>query len=59
MPYNPEYDTLTILAPVLIGGQTPVPRMWALYDMELVAKIVRYFLENGQLYPDIQWVLQV
>lgn len=59
MPYNPEYDTLTILAPVLIGGQTPVPRMWALYDMELVAKIVRYFVEHGQLYPDIQWALQV
>lgn len=59
MPYNLEYDTLEILAPVSVGGQTPVPRMWAFDDMELIAKIVRYFLETGQLYPNIQWVLQV
>lgn len=54
--YNPDYDTVEILAPVEIGGQSPVPKMLALEDMERTAQIVRYFLETGQLCPGTQWV---
>lgn len=54
--YNGDYDTVEILAPVEIGGQSPVPKMMALQDMELVAKIVRHFLKTGQLCPGTLWV---
>lgn len=54
--YNPMYDTVEILAPVDMGGQTPIPKMWALDDMPLVAKITRHFLETGQFCPGTQWV---
>lgn len=54
--YNAAYDTVEILAPVNMGGQTPTPKMWALDDMTLVAKITRHFLETGQLHPDTQWI---
>lgn len=58
MPYNPEYDTVEILAPVDAGGQSPVAKMWALDNMELVAKIVRHFLETGQLCPGTKWLTE-
>lgn len=54
--YNPDYDTVETLAPVEIGGQTPVAKMWALTDMEEVARIVRHFLETGQLAPGSKWL---
>lgn len=54
--YNADYDTVEILAPVEIGGQSPVPKMMALEDMELVAGIVQYFLKTGQLCPGTRWV---
>lgn len=54
--YNPDYDTVEILSPVEIGGQSPVPKMMALEDMELVAKIVRHFLKTGQFCPGTRWV---
>lgn len=56
--YNADYDTVEILAPVEIGGQTPVPKMMALEDMELAAKIVRHFLKTGQLCPGTRWVYE-
>ncbi len=54
--YNADYDTVEILSPVEIGGQSPVPKMMALEDMELVAKIVRHFLKTGQLCPGTMWL---
>ncbi len=54
--YNPAYDTVEILAPVNMGGQTPTPKMWAFNDMALVAKITRHFLETGQLCPGTKWI---
>lgn len=54
--YNAAYDTVEILAPVDMGGQTPTPKMWALDDMALVAKIAAHFLETGQFCPGTQWV---
>ncbi len=54
--HNADYDTVEILAPVEIGGQSPVPKMMATEDMELVVKIMRYFLKTGQLCPGTKWV---
>ena len=54
--YNADYDTVEILAPVEIGGQSPVPKMMALEDLELAARIVSHFLRTGQLCPGTKWV---
>lgn len=56
-PYNSDYQTVEILAPVEIGGQSPVPKMFALEDMELAAEITAYFLEHGQLKPGTKWIV--
>lgn len=53
--YNPAYPKASELCPVQIGGQSPVPKMLAIEDLELAAEIVRYFLENGQLLPGTLW----
>lgn len=54
--YNADYDTVEILCPVEIGGQSPVPKMMATEDMELVIKVMRHFLKTGQLCPGTMWV---
>jgi len=58
-PHNASYDTVEILAPVYIGGQSPVPKRFALDDMSLVARIAAHFLETGQLCPGTQWVKEI
>lgn len=54
--YNAAYDTVEILAPVDMGGQTPTPKMWALDDMAQVAKITAHFLKTGQFCPGTKWI---
>lgn len=54
--YNADYDTVEILAPVEVGGQSPVPKMMATEDMGLVVKVMKHFLETGQLCPGTIWV---
>ncbi len=53
--YNPLYPKAVELCPVNIGGQSPVPKTLAVEDLELTAKIVRCFLEKGQLLPGTLW----
>ena len=54
--HNADYDTVEILAPVEVGGQSPVPKMMATEDMELVVRIMKHFLKTGQLCPGTMWV---
>ena len=54
--YNPDYDTVEDLCPIEVGGQSPVPKMWALEDMEEAARIVRHFLLTGELAPGSLWL---
>lgn len=54
LPVNDKYSGEE-LAPVEIGGQTPVCKRHALDDLELVAKCILHFAKTGTLYPDIQW----
>lgn len=53
--YNPNYTKASELSPVEVGGQSPVPKMLALNDLNLTADIVRYFLETGQILPGTLW----
>lgn len=54
-PINLKYDSVEADAPVEIGGQTPVPKRFALDDLSLAAECVLYFAKNGGLYPAVPW----
>lgn len=54
--HNTDYDTVEDLCPIEIGGQSPVPKMWALEDLEEAARIVRHFLLEGTLAPGSRWL---
>ena len=54
--HNGDYETVEDLCPIEVGGQSPVPKMWALEDMEEAARIVCYFLLNGGLAPGSRWL---
>lgn len=53
--YNPEYAGVEEDAPPLAGGQSPIPMMHAIQDLELAAVCVEYFIKQGKLYPGAHW----
>ncbi len=53
---NTDYDTVEDLCPIEVGGQSPVPKRWALEDMEEAARIVRHFLLHSRLAPGSLWL---
>lgn len=54
LPVNDKYDGAE-LAPVEIGGQSPVLKRHALDDLGLAAECVLHFARTGELYPGLQW----
>ena len=38
------------------GGQSPVPKIQAITDMENGIRAVEYFIRTGGIYPGIDWV---
>ncbi|MCI8946092.1 MAG: hypothetical protein HFI91_03385 [Lachnospiraceae bacterium] len=54
-PVNDKYDSVEEDAPVEIGGQSPVPKRFALDDLSLAAECVLYFAKTGRLYPAVPW----
>lgn len=57
-PCDPDRPDAWEDAHVDIGGQTAVPMARALEDMDLVARIILYFLENGKLSPETKWAVE-
>ena len=55
LPVNERYSSVEEEAPVCIGGQSPVPKRFALDDLDLAAECVLYFARTGALYPGIPW----
>jgi len=41
------------------GGQSPVPKIQAITDMETGVQAVEYFIRTGELYPGIDWAHQL
>lgn len=41
------------------GGQSPIPKIHAITDIELGVKAVEYFIRTGELYPGIDWEEQL
>lgn len=54
-PINEKYPSVEEDAPVQIGGQSPVPKRFALDDLNLAADCAIYFAKTGKLSPDVQW----
>ena len=66
--YNPAFsDTVeqieacdfcdeAVWSPIESGGQTPIPKLQAIQDMDAGTKAVEYFLYTGQRYPGIDWL---
>ena len=54
-PINEKYTSVEEDAPVEIGGQSPVPKRFALDDLALAAECVLYFARKGTLCPSVQW----
>ena len=55
LPVNERYSSVEEEAPVCIGGQSPVPKRFALDDLDLAAECVLYFARTGALYPGVPW----
>lgn len=66
--YNPDYaDTMEqiseadfsdekIYAPINSEGQSPIPKVYAITDMDAGLKAVEYFIRMGERYPGIDWI---
>lgn len=54
-----QYSDKTVWTPLESGGQSPVPKMEAITDMEAGRKAVEYFIHTGKLYPGIDWARQL
>ena len=54
-PINEKYPSVEEDAPVEIGGQSPVPKRFALDDLDLAAECAVYFAKTGKLSPAVQW----
>lgn len=66
--YNPDFsDTIdrimeadfsneSIYTPLNSGGQSPIPKLQAITDMEAGVKAVEYFIRTGERYPGIDWI---
>ncbi len=40
------------------GGQSPIPKIQAITDIEAGVKAVEYFIRTGEFYPGIDWMHQ-
>lgn len=53
--YNPAEAGNLEDAPPEIGGQSPVPKMHAIQDLQLAADCLAWFIKYGGLYPGAYW----
>ncbi len=51
-----NFSDETIYTAIESGGQSPIPKIQALQDMELGIKAVEYFIHTGKLYPKMEWL---
>ena len=51
-----DYSDKRVWTALESGGQSPVPKIQAITDMETGVKAVEYFIRTGELYPGIDWL---
>lgn len=54
-----NYSDKTVWTTLESGGQSPIPKIEAITDMEAGVKAVEYFIHTGELYPGIDWACQL
>lgn len=54
-----NYSDKNIWTELESGGQSPIPKIEAITDMENGVKAVEYFIYTGKLYPGIDWAHQI
>lgn len=51
-----DYSDKSVWTELLSGGQSLIPKVHAVTDMENGVKAVEFFIRTGELYPGIDWV---
>lgn len=51
-----EFEDKSIWTDLESGGQSPIPKIQAISDIELGVKAVEYFIRTGEFYPGIDWL---
>lgn len=51
-----DFSDETIYSPLESGGQSPIPKIQAITDIETGVQAVEYFIRTGELYPGISWL---
>lgn len=66
--YNPDYASTvaqtkesnysdkSVWTELLSGGQSIIPKIHAITNMEIGVRAVEFFIRTGELYPGIDWV---
>ncbi len=54
-----EYSDKSVWTILESGGQSPVPKIQAITDVDSGIKAVEYFIRTGELYPGIDWAHQL
>lgn len=54
-----DFKDKSVWSSLVSGGQSPVPLVHTMTDMELGLKAVAYFIATGKLYPGMDWVEEV
>jgi len=51
-----DFSDKSIYTDLESGGQSPIPKIQAITDIEAGVKAVEYFIRTGELYPGIDWL---
>lgn len=57
--YNPAFEGIEEMTPLLSDGQSLIEKYLALTDREAGIKAVEYFIRTGELCPNIDWAKQI
>ncbi|MCH5345259.1 MAG: hypothetical protein J1E64_14605 [Acetatifactor sp.] len=57
--YNPDFEGIEEMTPLLSEGQSPIEKYFALTDIQAGLKAVEYFIRTGELSPNIDWAKQI
>ena len=53
-----DFSDKSIYTDLESGGQSPIPKIQAITDIETGIKAVEYFIRTGEFYPGIDWIHQ-
>ncbi len=51
-----DFSDKSIYTDLESGGQSPIPKIQAITDIEAGVKAVEYFIRTGEFYPGIEWL---